>query len=74
MAFSNDGDDYDDDDDDDDSDDDSSSGDSNSRNNDIESQNLRFFYNLLTAPRTVFTAHAFVAKVLPCANHVQHIG
>ena len=32
-----------------------------------------FFYNLLTAPRTVSNTHAQVAQAQSCANHVQHI-
>ena len=29
--------------------------------------------NLLTAPRTVSSTHAQVARAQSCANHVQHI-
>ena len=32
-----------------------------------------FFYNLLTAPRTVSNTYVQVARAQPCANHVQHI-
>ena len=32
-----------------------------------------FFYNLLTAPRTVSNTNAQVARAQSCANHVQHI-
>ena len=32
-----------------------------------------FFYNLLTAPRTVSNTYARVARPQSCANHVQHI-
>ena len=32
-----------------------------------------FFYNLLTAPRTVSNTYAQVAQAQLCANHVQHI-
>ena len=32
-----------------------------------------FFYNLVTAPRTVSNTYAQVARVQSCANHVQHI-
>ena len=32
-----------------------------------------FFYNLLTAPRTVSNTYAQVAWAQSCANHVQHI-
>ena len=42
-------------------------------NNRTEWRNSRFFYNLLTAPRTVSITHALVARAQSCANHVQHI-
>ena len=32
-----------------------------------------FFYNLLTAPRTVSNTYVQVARGQSCANHVQHI-
>ena len=32
-----------------------------------------FFYDLLTAPRTVSNTYAQVARAQSCANHVQHI-
>ena len=32
-----------------------------------------FFYNLLTAPRTVSNTYDLVALVQSCANRVQHI-
>ena len=32
-----------------------------------------FFYNLLTAPRTVSNKYAKMARAQSCANHVQHI-
>ena len=32
-----------------------------------------YFYNLLTAPRTVSNTYAQVARAQSCANHVQHI-
>ena len=35
--------------------------------------NLRFFYNLLTAPQVVSNTYAQVARAQSCANHVQHI-
>ena len=44
----------------------------NNNNNHIQRCYLRFFYNL-TAPRTVSNTYAQVARVQPCANHVQHI-
>ena len=34
---------------------------------------FEIFYNLLTAPRTVFNTYAQVAQAQSCANHVQHI-
>ena len=35
--------------------------------------NRDFFYNLLTAPRTVSNMYAKLAREYLCANHVQHI-
>ena len=32
-----------------------------------------FFYNLLTAPRTVSNTYAQVTRAQSCANHVQHV-
>ena len=56
---------FDDDDDDDDDDD---------NNNRIQRRCSRFFfYNLLTAPRTVSNTYAQVAQAQSCPNHVQHI-
>ena len=46
----------------------------NDNNNRIERHNLRFFYYLLTAWRTVSNTYAQVAQAQSCANHVQHIG
>ena len=34
---------------------------------------IRYFYNLLTAPRTVSNTYGQVARAQSCANHVQHI-
>ena len=45
----------------------------NDDNNCIERCNSRFFYNLLTAPRTVSNMQALVAWAWSCASHVQHI-
>ena len=45
----------------------------NSNNNRIQRRYSRFFYNLLTAPRTVSNTYAQVAQAQSCANHVQHI-
>ena len=45
----------------------------NSNNNRIQRRNFKIFYNLLTAPRTVFNMYAQVAQAQSCANHVQHI-
>ena len=45
----------------------------NNNNNRIQRRYSRFFYNLLTAPRTVSNMYAQVARAQPCANHVQHI-
>ena len=45
----------------------------NNNNNRIQRRYSRFFYNLLTAPRTVSNTFAQVAQVQLCANHVQHI-
>ena len=36
-------------------------------------QDFFFFYNLLTAPRTVSNTYAQAARAPSCANHVQHI-
>ena len=44
-----------------------------SDNNRIERCNSRFFYNLLTAPRTISNTYALVAPAQSLANHVQHI-
>ena len=44
---------------------------SNNNNNPIQRHNSSFFYNLLTAPRTVST-YSQVAQAQSCANHVQH--
>ena len=44
----------------------------NNNNNRIQSSNLRFFYNLLTAPRIVSNTHVQVARAQSCPNHVQH--
>ena len=43
------------------------------KKNRIQRRYSRFFYNLLTAPRTVSNTYAQVARAQPCANHVQHI-
>ena len=45
----------------------------NNNNNRSERRNLRFFYNLLTALRTVSNTDAQVARTRSCANHMQHI-
>ena len=42
-------------------------------NNRIQRRYSRFFYDLLTAPRTVSNMYAQVAWAQPCTNHVQHI-
>ena len=43
-------------------------------NNPIQRRYSRFFfYNLLTAPRTVSNTHAQVARAQSCANHLQRI-
>ena len=34
---------------------------------------VRDFYNLFTAPRTVFSTYAQEVRAQSCANHVQHI-
>ena len=41
--------------------------------NRTDRHNSRFFYNLLTAPRTVSNMYAKVAWAQSCAKHVQHI-
>ena len=33
----------------------------------------RFFYNLLTTPRTISNTYAQVARAQSCESHVQHI-
>ena len=45
----------------------------NNNNNHIQRCSLRFFNNLLAAPRTVSSSYTQVARVQSCANHVQHI-
>ena len=50
----------------------------NNNNNRIQGRNSRFllllfFYNLLTAPRTISNTYPQVNRVKSCANHVQHI-
>ena len=45
----------------------------NNNNNRIQRRYSRFFYNLLTALRTVSDTYAQVAQAQPCANHMQHI-
>ena len=45
----------------------------NNNNNRIQRRYSRFFYNLLTVPRTVSNTYAQVARAQSCANHVQHI-
>ena len=48
----------------------------NDNNDRIDRRDSRFFffYNLLTAPRTVCNTYTQVAMAQLCANHVQHIG
>ena len=63
----------DDDEDDDDDDDNNNNNNNNSNNNNnyynrIQRCNLRFFYNLLTALRTVFNKYVQVARAQSCAN------
>ena len=41
--------------------------------NRIQRRNLRFFYNLLTASRTISNTYAQAAPLQLCANHMQHI-
>ena len=45
----------------------------NNNNSRIQRRYSRFFYNLLTAPRTVSNTYAQVARAQSCANHEQHI-
>ena len=45
----------------------------NNNNNRIQRRYSRFFYNLLTAPRTVSNTYAKVTRAQSCVNHVQHI-
>ena len=46
----------------------------NDHGNRIQRRNSRFFfYNFLTAPRTVSNSYARVARTQLCANHVQHV-
>ena len=40
----------------------------------LNNANRCFFYNLLTAPRTVSNKDAQVARAQSRANHVQHVG
>ena len=40
----------------------------------IERRKSRYFYNLLTALRSVSNTYAQVSRSQSCANHVQHIG
>ena len=47
--------------------------DNNNNNNRIQRRYSRFFYNLLTAPRTVSNTNAQVARAQSYANHMQHI-
>ena len=49
------------------------SNNNNNNDNRIQRRYSRFFYNLLTAPRTVCNTYAQVAWAQPCVNHVQHI-
>ena len=49
-----------------------SNNNNNNNNNRIQRRNSRFFYNFLTAPRTVSNTYAQVARAKSCANHVQH--
>ena len=44
-----------------------------SNNNRIQRSNWRFFYNLITAPRSVSNTYAQVVRAQSFANHVQHI-
>ena len=46
---------------------------SDNNNNRIQRRYSRFFYNLLTAPRTVSNMHAQLIQAQSCTNHVQHI-
>ena len=42
-------------------------------NNRIQRRYSRFFYNFLTAPRTVSNTYAQVPQAQSCANYVKHI-